>query len=63
MIYQILHFLLKKLDELCVDFDPKRYSDREMYIEKLVRIVKQLKKKKINKKVIKIFATAKPLHW
>ena len=25
-------FFIKKLDEVCVDFDPKRYSDREMYI-------------------------------
>ena len=41
-------FFVKKLDELCDDFDPIRYSDSEMYIEKLVRMAKQLKKK-INK--------------
>ena len=45
-------FFVKNLDELCDDFDPMRYSDSEMYIEKLVRMAKQLKKKinKSNKK-------------
>ena len=41
-------FFVKKRDELCDDFDPMRYSNSEMYIEQLVRMAKQLKKK-INK--------------
>ena len=36
-------FFIKKLDELCVDLDPTKYSDSEIYIEKLVRMVKQRK--------------------
>ena len=42
-------FFIKKLDELCVDLDPTRYS----YIEKLVRMVKQRKKNKSTKDIKK----------
>ena len=46
-------FFIKKLDELCVDLDPTRYSDSELYIEKLVRMVKQRKKNKSTKDIKK----------
>ena len=39
-------FFIKKLDELCIDFDPTRYSGSEMYTKQMVRMTKHLKKKK-----------------
>ena len=55
-------FFIKKLDELCIYFDPTRYSGSEMYIKQMVRMAKQLKKKKLTKKT-KNLATAKLLCW
>ena len=56
---------INKIDELCDDFDPTQFVDSKLYIEKLVKMSKELKKKKINqqKRFKKIFATAKPLCW
>ena len=46
-------FFIKKLDELFIDFDPTRYSGSEMYIKQMVRMAKQLKKRKLTKKTKK----------
>ena len=40
--------LINKIDELSDDFDPTQFVDSELYIEKLMKISKELKKKKIN---------------
>ena len=41
---------INKIDELCDDFDPTQFIDSELYIEKLMKISKELKKKKINRR-------------
>ena len=46
-----LTLLINKIDELCDDFDPTQFVDSELYIEKLMKMSKELrKKKKINRK-------------
>ena len=40
-----LYFVLEKINELHSDFDPRSYFDSELYIKKLMRIAKGLKKK------------------
>ena len=39
---------INKIDELFDDFDPTQFVDSELYIEKLMKISKESKKKKIN---------------
>ena len=61
-----LTLLINKIDELCDDFIPTQFVDSELYIEKLMKMSKELKKKKkINrqKRHKEFFATAKPLRW
>ena len=41
-----LTLLINKIDELCVDFDPTQFVDSELYIEKLMKMSKELKKKR-----------------
>ena len=43
-----LTLLIYKIDELCDDFIPTQFVDSELYIEKLMKMSKELKKKKIN---------------
>ena len=40
-----LTLLINKIDELCDDFDPTQFVDSELYIEKLMKMSKELKKK------------------
>ena len=57
-----LYFVLEKINELHSDFDPRSYFDSELYIKKLMRIAKGLKKKIQRRKPHKKnFETAKPL--
>ena len=60
-----LILLIDKIDELCDDFDPMQFVDSKLYIEKLMKMSKELKKKKINrqKRHKNFFATAKLLRW
>ena len=60
-----LTLLIDKIDELCDDFDPMQFVDSKLYIEKLMKMFKKLKKKKINqqKRHKNFFATAKLLRW
>ena len=41
-----LTLLINKIDELCDDFIPTQFVDSELYIEKLMKMSKELKKKK-----------------
>ena len=41
-----LTLLINKIDELCDDFDPMQFVDSELYIEKLMKMSKELKKKR-----------------
>ena len=41
-----LTLLINKIDELCDDFDPTQFVDSELYIEKLMKMSKELKKKR-----------------
>ena len=41
-----LTLLINKIDELCDDFDPTQFVDSELYIEKLIKMSKELKKKR-----------------
>ena len=43
-----LTLLIDKIDELCDDFDPTQFVHTKLYIEKLMKIFKELKKKKDN---------------
>ena len=54
--------LINKIDELSDDFDPTQFVDSELYIEKLMKISKELKKKKdkSTEKTQKSFVTVKP---
>ena len=40
-----LTLLSNKIDELCDDFDPMQFVDSKLYIEKLMKMSKELKKK------------------
>ena len=44
-----LTLLINKIDELCDDFIPTQFVDSELYIEKLMKMSKELKKKKEDK--------------
>ena len=44
-----LTLLINKIDKLCDDFDPTQFFDNKLYIEKLMKMSKELKKKKINR--------------
>ena len=41
-----LTLLINKIDELCDDFNPMQFVDSELYIEKLMKMSKESKKKK-----------------
>ena len=43
-----LTLLINKTDERCDDFDPMQFVNSKLCIEKLMRMSKELKKKKIN---------------
>ena len=43
-----LTLLINKIDELCDDFDPTQLLDSELYIEKLMKMSKELERKKNN---------------
>ena len=60
-----LTLLINKIDKLCDDFDPTQFFDNKLYIEKLMKMSKELKKKKINRQkgYKNFFAEAKLLRW
>ena len=41
-----LTLLINKIDGLCDDFDPTQFVDSKLYIEKLMKMSKDLKKKR-----------------
>ena len=41
-----LTLLINKIDQLCGDFNSVQFVDIELYIEKLMKISKELKKKR-----------------
>ena len=57
-----LTLLINKIDGLCDDFDPTQFVDSKLYIEKLMKMSKDLKKKR-QKRRKQIFGTAKPLRF
>lgn len=44
-----LTLFIQKINDQCVDFDLPKYSDTKLYIEKLMRMVKRLEKKRMMK--------------
>ena len=59
---QNLPFVLK---DHCQDLNPLIYFDKELFIEKLMKMKKELKKKNVirRKSHKKIYGTAKPLRF
>ena len=58
-----LTLLINKIDKLCDDFDPTQFFDNKLYIEKLMKMSKDLKKKKdkSTEKTQKIFCSSKTI--
>ena len=53
---------INKIDELCDDFDPMQFVDSKLYIEKLVKMSKELKKKdKSTEKIQKNFCNSETI--
>lgn len=60
-----LRFVVQKTKDQCEDFNPLIYFDKELFIEKLMKMKKELKKKNVirRKSHKKIYGTAKPLRF
>ena len=58
-----LTLLINKIDKLCDDFDPTQFFDNKLYIEKLMKMSKDLKKKKdkSTEKTQKFFCSSKTI--
>ena len=58
----VLNLVMDKISKLDEEFNPTFYYDNETFIEKLLKIGKQLQKNhQFTKRNKKIYATAKPL--
>ena len=58
-------FMIQKFNDQCNDFSSTIFFDNELYMERLVRLAKELKIKNIKrqKRHKKIYANMKPLRW
>ena len=58
-------FMIQKFNDKCNDFISTMFFDSELYMERLVRLAKELKIKNIKrqKQHKKSYPKVKPLHW
>ena len=58
-------FMIQKFNDQCNDFKPTIFFDNELYLERLVRLAKELKIKNIKRQKWhkNIYAKVKPLRW